>query len=37
MYVIDGGYQCRGCGHLVDIPWVERPGDADDLRGLHGG
>lgn len=36
MYVIDGGYQCRGCGHRVDIPWVNRSEDGDELPGVHG-
>lgn len=30
MHVVDGGYRCRACGHMVDIPWVEHPGDGDD-------
>ena len=33
MYVIDGRYECRGCGHTVGILWVERPTGADDLPG----
>lgn len=36
MYVIDGGYRCRGCGHEVDIPWVEHPWDGDVLDGRWG-
>lgn len=36
MYVIDGGYRCRGCGFEVDIPWVEHPGDGDALPGPWG-
>lgn len=37
MYVIDGGYRCRGCGHELGIPWVERPTGGDDLPGIHWG
>lgn len=36
MHVIDGGYRCRGCGHVVEIPWVEHPGDGDALPGRWG-
>lgn len=36
MHVIDGGYQCRCCGHVVDIPWAERPRDGDGLPGVGG-
>ena len=36
MHVIDGGHRCRGCGHTVDIPWVEHPGYGD-MPGIHGG
>lgn len=36
MHVVDGGYQCRGCGHSLEIPWVERPTGADDLPGAWG-
>jgi len=35
MHVIDGGYQCRGCGHREDVAWVERPRGGDDLPGLR--
>lgn len=37
MHIVDGGYRCRGCGNMVDIPWVERPRGGDDLPGLLGG
>lgn len=30
MHVVDGGYLCRACGHMVDIPWIEHPGDGDN-------
>jgi tRNA(Ile2) C34 agmatinyltransferase TiaS len=36
MRTADGGYRCGGCGHWVDIPWVEAP-RSDDLPGIHGG
>ena len=36
MHVIDGRYECRGCGDTVEIPWVERPTGADDLPGAWG-
>ena len=36
MHVIDGGYRCRTCGHVVEIPWVEHPGDGDALPGRWG-
>jgi len=34
MHVIDGGFECRWCGYREEIPWVERPRDADDLPGI---
>ena len=34
MHVINGGYECRWCGHREDIPWIERPTGADDLPGI---
>jgi len=39
MHAVDAGYQCRGCGHTIDVPWVERgrPTGADDLPGISGG
>lgn len=33
----DGGYQCRYCGHLEDIPWIDRPAAGDHFPGIHGG
>lgn len=30
------GFECRGCGRTVEIPWVERPTGADDLPGAWG-
>lgn len=36
MYVVDGGYRCRGCGSTLDIPWLERPTAADELPGVRG-
>lgn len=31
----DGGYVCGGCGYFQDVPWVERPGEGDDLPGIR--
>lgn len=36
MYVIDGGFECRGCGYRIDIPWVMRVEDGDDLPSIRG-
>lgn len=36
MYVVDGGYRCRGCKATIDVPWVEHPGDGDVLDGRWG-
>lgn len=36
MCTVDGGYQCGACGYELDIPWVERPRDGDELPGIHG-
>jgi tRNA(Ile2) C34 agmatinyltransferase TiaS len=33
----DASYRCGGCGHWVDIPWVERPEGAEGLPGIGGG
>jgi len=33
---VDGGYRCGGCGWFQDVPWIERPDAADDLRGISG-
>lgn len=37
MHTIDGGFECRWCGHREELPWVERPTDGDDLPGISGG
>ena len=37
MRTVDGGYVCGGCGYEIDIPWIERPGDGDDLPSIRGG
>lgn len=37
MRAVDGGYRCGGCGWELDVPWVERPRDGDELPGIHGG
>jgi len=37
MHPVDGGFQCRGCGWVHEVEWVERPRGADSVPGLHGG
>ncbi len=28
---VDGGYECAWDGTTIDVPWVERPHEADSL------
>ncbi|WP_157096551.1 hypothetical protein [Microbacterium arborescens] len=37
MRTVDRGYICGGCGYEVDVAWIERPTEGDDLPGIHGG
>lgn len=32
---VDGGYECAWDGTTVDVSWVERPSDGDDLPSVR--
>ena len=36
LHTLRRGFGCRTCGHEVEIPWVEHPGDGDALPGRWG-
>ncbi len=36
LHTLRRGFECRGCGFEIDIPWVEHPGDGDVLDGRWG-